>query len=69
MKQEKCSVIRVYLNSGGYTSSGHYYGIGAPLYHAYCEERNLDCHLRGRTREAVLETLRRDNLGITFFRE
>ena len=33
----KFTLTRVRLNSGGYTSSGEYFGIGQPLYHYEAE--------------------------------
>lgn len=35
---------RVYLNSGGYDTSGAYWGIGAPLYEVWNSAENF--HLR-----------------------
>jgi len=38
VKKLKYTLQRVRLDRGGYTSSGKYYGIGAPLYEAYNPE-------------------------------
>jgi len=37
-KKMKYTLQRVRLDRGGYTSSGRYYGTGAPLYEAYNPE-------------------------------
>jgi len=47
---------RMKLNSGGYNSSGHYYGIGAPLYKATRDDDDEVVLIRARTRRlAIIE--------------
>ena len=65
----KCSLTRVHLNSGGYTSQGHYYGIGMPLFHAYDESRNIDRMLRATNRERAVAILQHDYPGIVLWRD
>lgn len=59
MKQPKLYIRKVRLNSGGYDSSGSYWGIGAPLYE-YTFETEEDCiqdHLRAHSREHAKEMI------------
>jgi len=49
---------RIRLNRGGYDSSGSYYGIGAPLYKATCDDDTV-VMVRGMTRRMALIELRK----------
>lgn len=53
IKKMKYNLSRVRLNSGGYTSSGKYYGIGAPLYEAYNPETGESLVFRAADRNAA----------------
>jgi len=52
------SVRRVRLNSGGCTSSGRYFGIGAPLYHVTDEDDAVDFWIRASSRGSALAIVR-----------
>jgi hypothetical protein len=57
---ERVSISRVYLNGGGYTSRGEYFGVGAPLHFAQNDSDSISFHLRAYDRaDAVAEVLRR----------
>lgn len=47
-------VVHVPLDSGGYTRSGCYFGIGARLYNVYDDDQYLDYHIRAIDREDAL---------------
>ena len=61
---------RVRLNSGGYDSGGAYWGIGAPLYHAWGEgeEEILETFTRASCREDAKEKVRAKFPGAEFYR-
>ena len=42
----KLSLRRVYLNAGGYTRNGTYYGVGAPLYEVASDDFEVSYCLR-----------------------
>lgn len=55
----RLSVRRVRLNSGGYTSSsGQYFGLGAPLYHVTDEDDAVDFWIRASSRGSALAIVR-----------
>jgi hypothetical protein len=41
-------VDRVYLNRGGYTSRGRYFGVGDPLFRVYTNDGGLDRYVRAK---------------------
>ena len=47
----KIYLTRVRLNSGGYTSTGQYFGIGAPLYHYQNDEGDIYDYVRAYDRQ------------------
>lgn len=49
--QDKVSLRRVRINSGGYDDSGTYWGVGQRLYHAACDSWDRDFHFRAVDRE------------------
>jgi hypothetical protein len=49
--QDKVSLRRVRINSGGYDDSGYYWGIGQRLYHAAFEDGQSDLYFRADNRE------------------
>ncbi len=56
--------IRIYLqrerlDQGGYTSSGRYFGRGAPLYRYYDYDGDVDGHVRGSDRESAMSAVRK----------
>ena len=63
---EKTSISRERLNSGGYTSSGQYFGGGEPLFYFY--NRDSWGHVRAKDREAAKAKLRAKCPGIKFTR-
>lgn len=48
---------RVYLDRGGYTSSGKYFGTGAPLYHVTDDEGSVGFVRAKTSREAKHEAV------------
>lgn len=57
----KWTLRRIYLNAGGYTPSGAYYGRGAPLYEALdeSEESGMDWRtFRANSRENAKQHIR-----------
>lgn len=66
----KMSLKRLYLNSGGYDSSGSYYGGGLPLY-IYSGETESDeiwGTLRAHTRDNAKAQIRATYPNATFYR-
>lgn len=56
--KRKLTLRRVRLNKGGYTSSGHYYGIGQHLYFCISDEGDIDMFLRACNRTHAKEQIR-----------
>lgn len=57
----KVSLRREYLNSQGYTSTGRYFGVGAPLYqYQFTDSNGQDQYgfVRGVTRDAAKTAVR-----------
>lgn len=50
---------RIRLNSQGYTSQGHYYGLDAPLFWACSPDGRADHYFRARNRAAAKEHVRK----------
>jgi hypothetical protein len=48
----KLNVVRVRLNSGGYNSSGRYFGVGAPLYNVngHHDGEDVEFYIRAKDR-------------------
>lgn len=68
-------LARVYLNKGGYDSSGTYWGVGEPLWFYEAEDLKLMRqgaidHIRAVDREAAKEKIRQkySHVKPTFFR-
>ena len=55
VKKEKTTLIRVRLNDAGYNSSGHYFGVGEPLFWYCMPDGNsyIEGHIRARDRDAA----------------
>lgn len=68
MKKVKFILRRLYLNSGGYDSSGSYFGIGAPLYQYWDEDTgDISGTLRAYSRDTAKREIAADMFrnGIT----
>ena len=68
--QIKMSLRRLYLNSGGYDSSGAYFGHGLPIY-IYSGETESDeiwGTLRAGSRESAKAQIRATYPSATFYR-
>jgi hypothetical protein len=67
----KCSLVRVRLNQGGYDSKGRYFGIDRPLYHYsfedYYQEWKED-YIRANNRGHAITILTKKFPGLKFFR-
>lgn len=63
---EKTSIERVRLNSGGYDSSGRYFGHGEPLFYFY--NRDSWGHVRARDRADAKAKLRAKCPSTRFYR-
>lgn len=55
---ERTHLARVYLDSGGYDNGGAYWGLGAPLWHAWHDDSPARCYIRAATREQAKRTIR-----------
>ena len=68
----KVSVALDRLNRDGYTASGRYFGVGAPIYRVTSEDGVIDTHLRANNREGAKEQVReiaiRRDMTISFYR-
>lgn len=59
-KKEQNRVWREKLDSGGYTSSGVYYGRGAPLYGVICDKCDITTYVRASSYSAACHVLKDD---------
>jgi hypothetical protein len=65
--KHKWTLRRIYLNTDGYTASGHYYGAGAPLYHAWCAHDGSDLCFRAKDRNAAKAHVLGVDAGAVFY--
>lgn len=62
----KWHLVKVAINSQGYDSRGRQWGVGVPLYHAWCDEGGT--YLEGYVRAANREQAKKAFPGYTFYR-
>jgi hypothetical protein len=58
MRKAKFYLTRVYVNAGGYTSTGYYYGIGKPLYSFTSADGSDGATFRAANRDAAKARVR-----------
>jgi hypothetical protein len=63
-----CRLVRVHIDRGGYDSGGAYWGLGEPLYYYATFAGDIDGFVRGRTREAAKEAVRKLHPHARFYR-
>jgi hypothetical protein len=68
INDSRVSVSRVYLNGGGYDRTGEYFGVGAPLFHAFNDSDTINFHVRAYDRADAVAEVRRRYPGSIFFR-
>jgi len=66
----KFTLQRVRIDSGGYDQGGAYWGLGAPLYHAYAETggNDVDMFFRAHSREEAKAIVRKTYPSAKFLR-
>lgn len=64
----KVSLRRIRINSGGYDSGGAYWGIGAPLFWACCEDGEYAEFFRAPNRDAAKDHVKLKYPEAKFYR-
>ena len=64
----KFSLQRIRLDRGGYDPCGAYWGLGKPLYWAFCEETSAEMFLRAGCRDDAKNKIRATYPNATFYR-
>lgn len=64
----KFEMQRVRINAGGYDNGGAYWGIGQPLYRAYCHATDDMRYVRARDRDDAKGKIRAEFPNATFHR-
>lgn len=68
MNNQKFSLMKVRLDSGGYDVAGRYWGVGAALYFYQSEDYAISGHLRAVSRDAARSEVMTRHPGARFFR-
>jgi hypothetical protein len=66
-RPRKYHLERVYLNRGGYSKTGRYFGVGKPLYEYESTDGDVHGYLRASSRAEAKKHLRDEQGGALFF--
>lgn len=68
MRKAKFILYRIRINSGGYTDTGYYYGVGNPVYCFVSADGSDGACFRARNREHAKQVVRATHPTAEFYR-